>query len=78
MLELLSMSEKCFICRTQQTNDNLQNAADKFSLHADLPFLSQSHHRIWYIWLVISIVGGAPLLTSLSCLLASGLPGSDT
>ncbi|CAL5228664.1 g11836 [Coccomyxa viridis] len=42
-----------------QANENLQDASDKFSLHADLPFLSQSHHRIWYIWLVISFVCAA-------------------
>ena len=46
-------------CRTQQTNNNLEDASDRFSLHADLPFLQQSHHRIWYIWLVISFVGKA-------------------
>ena len=52
----------------QETNNNLEDASDKFSLHADIPFLQKSHHRIWYIWLVIAIVGVAQnhqlLLTS--------------
>lgn len=43
----------------QETNNNLEDASDKFSLHADIPFLQKSHHRIWYIWLVIAIVGAA-------------------
>ena len=55
-------------CSPQETNNNLADASDKFSLHADIPFLQKSHHRIWYIWLVIAIVGGAQnhqrLLTS--------------
>ena len=46
-------------CSPQETNNNLEDASDKFSLHADIPFLQKSHHRIWYIWLVIAIVGGA-------------------
>ena len=45
------------VCSPQQTNSNLEDASDKFSLHADIPFLQKSHHRIWYIWLVIAIVG---------------------
>lgn len=54
-----SESSKDFMCphRTQQTNNNLEDASTNLSLHADIPFLSQSHHRIWYIYLVIAVVG---------------------
>ncbi|EIE20171.1 hypothetical protein COCSUDRAFT_54418 [Coccomyxa subellipsoidea C-169] len=61
-LFLLLLAPLLARCQTPQ-EQNLQNSVNSASFHADLPFLGDSHKKRWYLYLVISVVGAAFLMS---------------
>ena len=55
----------CCSCQTaQQQQQDIQNLnrLEGASFHAELPFLGNSKKKLWYLFLVISVMGEAQTL----------------